>query len=108
GAHYRQRYAFALDEVGQLIGTGQGHVLQQVAVLGAPVARRHVYLVNAGGAGQAPSQGVFAAAGADYQEFHVSELIKVVSASGADARRGRVRQVCRATGHWASSKTTVV
>ena len=61
---------FLLGEV------GQGHRISDVEVFqfrfpgGAGVAGRHVDLLQAGGLGQLPGQGVLAAAGTDDEEFH--------------------------------------
>ncbi|CFW05319.1 Uncharacterised protein [Bordetella pertussis] len=93
GADHGQRHALALDEVGQFLGAGQRYVLELLALRGAAVAGRHVDLVDARGAGQTPCEGVFAAARADYQEFHVAGFLKVATHARGEgaalARQGR-------------------
>ena len=72
GADDRQGDPLALDEISQFLGIGERDVFHLLGPLRAAVARSDVHLVYARGAGQPPGEGMFAAARANYQEFHVA------------------------------------
>jgi len=71
-ANDRQGDAFALDEIGQFLGIGERDVFHLLGPLRAAITRGDVHLVYARGAGEPPGEGMFAAARANYQEFHVA------------------------------------
>ena len=69
-AHHRERDRFLARELDQLRYRRERHVGEPFLARGARIARRDEYLRDARRGGELPRERVFAAAGADDQEFH--------------------------------------
>ena len=70
GANDREADFFGLRPFAQFEQIGDGHVFQLRRAGGAAVAGGHIDLLHFGRAGQPPGQRVFAAAGANNENFH--------------------------------------